>query len=106
MTSSLLGKCEVYTILDKVATDQTEFVLFNTKSYIHENLLFYFCCCPDLGSEGAKQIRKVRIIFISHNFHVRKEYELQHPKPDLATLYFTTTTITTCFFLKYFLFNK
>jgi hypothetical protein len=50
----LLGKLEVYAILDKVATDQTEFVLFNTKSYVCENSLFYFCRCPDPVSEGVK----------------------------------------------------
>ncbi len=30
--------------------------------------------------------QKVQSIFISHNFHVRKEYDLHHPKPDLASL--------------------
>jgi hypothetical protein len=53
-TSGLLGKLEVYAILDKVATDQTEFVSFNTKSYVCENSLFYFCHCPDLVSGGVK----------------------------------------------------
>jgi hypothetical protein len=61
-----MGKLKVYAILDKVATDQTEFVLFYTKSYICENSLFYFCLCtdpvlegakhPDLVSEGARHI--------------------------------------------------
>jgi hypothetical protein len=42
---------------------------------------------------------KVQSIFISHIFHVRIEYDLHHPKPDLATLDGTaTTTINTCFF--------
>jgi hypothetical protein len=50
----LLGKNEVYTILDKVATDQTEFVLFDTNSYVCKNSIFYFCHCPDLVFEGAK----------------------------------------------------
>ncbi len=48
----------------------------------------------------------VQSIFASHNFHVRKEYALHRPKPDLPTLDGTTTTINTCFFLKYFLFTK
>jgi hypothetical protein len=62
----VLGKLEVYAILDKVATDQTEFVLFDTKPYVCENSLFYFCRCldpvlegakhPDLVSEGVKYI--------------------------------------------------
>ncbi len=42
-TNLLLGKLEVYAILDKVATDQTEYILFNNKSYICENSLFYVC---------------------------------------------------------------
>ncbi len=50
----MLDKLEVYAILDKVATDQTELVLFYTKSYVCENSLFYFCRCPDLVLEGAK----------------------------------------------------
>jgi hypothetical protein len=33
---------------------------------------------------------------------VRKEYDLHHLKPYLATSDVTTTTINTCFFLKYF----
>ena len=51
-TSSLLGKIEVYAILDKMATDQAEFILFNTKSYECENLLLFFCCCLDPVLEG------------------------------------------------------
>jgi hypothetical protein len=101
-TSSLLGKIEVYAILDKMATDQAEFILFDTKSYICENSLFYFCPCLDPVSEGVGSTRiqfwKVQSIFISHNFHVRKEYDLHHPKPDLAILDGTTTTINSCFF--------
>ncbi len=50
----MLGKLEVCAILDKVATDQTEFILFHTKSYICENSLFYFCRCLDPVLEGAK----------------------------------------------------
>ncbi len=50
----LLGNLEVYAVLDMVSTDQTEFVLFNTKSYICENLLFYICRCIDPVLEGAK----------------------------------------------------
>jgi hypothetical protein len=47
-TRSLLGKFEVYASLDKVATDHTEFVLFNTKSYVCENFFLaiariWFC---------------------------------------------------------------
>jgi hypothetical protein len=53
-TSLLLGKLEVYNILDKVASDQTEFILFYTKSYVCENSLFYFCCCLDPDLDGAK----------------------------------------------------
>jgi hypothetical protein len=45
-----------YAILDKVATDQTEFISFTSKSYISENSLFYFCHCPDPVLEGAKHI--------------------------------------------------
>ncbi len=55
----MLGKLEVYAILDKVATDQTEFVLFNTKSYICENSLFYVFHCLDLVSEGVKHLDPV-----------------------------------------------
>ncbi len=40
---------------------------------------------------------KVQSIFIPHNFHVRKEYDLHHPKPDLASLDGKSTTINTCF---------
>jgi hypothetical protein len=39
--------------------------------------------------------RRVQSIFISHNAHVRKEYDSHHPKPDLATSDGTTTTINT-----------
>ncbi len=48
------------------------------------------------------QFLKVQSIFISHNFYVRREYDLHHPKPDLASLDGTTSTIDTWFFLKYF----
>ncbi len=50
--------------------------------------------------------QKVQSIFIFHNFYVKKEYDLHHLKPDLATLDGTTTTISKCFILKYFLFTK
>ena len=55
----MLGKLEVYAILDKVATDQTEFVLFNAESYVCENSLFYFCRCMDPVLEGAKHLDPV-----------------------------------------------
>jgi hypothetical protein len=58
-TSWLLGKLEVYALLDKVVTDQTEFVLFNTKSYVCKNSLFYFCRCLDPVLEGAKHLDPV-----------------------------------------------
>jgi hypothetical protein len=49
-TSSLLGKPEVYAIQDKVAIDQTEFVLFNTKSYV----IILFFQLPGSGFERCK----------------------------------------------------
>jgi hypothetical protein len=64
--SLLLGKLQVYAILDNKVTDQAEFALFHTKSYVCENSFFYFCHCldpvlegakyPDLALEGAKHI--------------------------------------------------
>jgi hypothetical protein len=53
-TSSLLGKLEVYAILDNKVTDKAELVLYYTKSYVCENSLFFFCRCPDPVLEGAK----------------------------------------------------
>ncbi len=97
----MLGTFEAYTILDKVATDKTEFFLFNTKSYVCENSLFIFFCCLDWVLEGAKHpypVLEGANQFISQNFHVRKEYDSFHSKPDLATLDGMTTIINTCFF--------
>jgi hypothetical protein len=48
--------------------------------------------------------REVQSIFISQNFHVRKEYDSHHPKPDLATLDGMSTTINTCFFKVFFIY--
>ncbi len=31
------------------------------------------------------QFRRVQSVFISHNFHVRKEYDLHHPKSPPAS---------------------
>ncbi len=45
--------------------------------------------------------QKVQSIFISHNFHLRKEYDSHHPKPDLATSDGMTSTINTCFLIKF-----
>jgi hypothetical protein len=53
-TSLLLGKLEDSAILNKLTTDQTKFVLFNTKSYVCENSLFYFFRFPDPVLEGKK----------------------------------------------------
>jgi hypothetical protein len=50
----LLSKLDMYAILDKVATDQTEFIIFNSNFYICEHSLFYFCCCLNPVLEGAK----------------------------------------------------
>jgi hypothetical protein len=48
----------------------------------------------------------VQSIFISHNFHVRKEYDLRHPKLPLASLDGATTNYyNSClFFPTYFYF--
>jgi hypothetical protein len=108
--SWFLGKLEVYAILDKVATDHTEFILFlilsptYVKSYhsIFVNAWIWFWKMQST----LIRFRNVRSTFISHNFHVRKEYDLHHLKPDLASLDGMTTTINICFFLKYFLFTK
>ncbi len=56
----------------------------------------------------STQIRfwMMQSIFISHNFHVRKEKNLHHPKPDLATLDGSTTTIKACILSQVFLFTK
>jgi hypothetical protein len=100
-TSLLMGKLEVNAILDKSATDQTEFILFNTKSYVCENSFSIFAVARIwFRKVQSKRIRiwKVQSIFISHNFHVRKEYDLHHPKPDLATFNATTTTVYIFFF--------
>ncbi len=50
------------------------------------------------------QFWKVQSIFISHIFHVRKEYDLHHPKLALASLDGATTNYyNRCvFFPKYF----
>ncbi len=55
----MLGKLEVYAVLDKVATDQTEFVLFDTKPYLCENSLFFYCHCLDPVLEGTKHLDPV-----------------------------------------------
>jgi hypothetical protein len=90
-----MGKLEVYAILDKVANDQTEFILFYTKSFVCENSKCFFAI-------AWIRFQVVQSIFVCHNFHVRKECNLHHPKLDLATFDGTTTTTNTCFFLNFF----
>jgi hypothetical protein len=96
LTSLLLGKLEVDAIPANKATDQTEFL--------------YFILCPMYAKTHYwirfwkvqnTRIRfwKVQSIFISHNHHVKKEYDSHLPKPDLATLDGMTTTINIFFFL-------
>jgi hypothetical protein len=107
-TSSLLGKLEVYAILDNKATDQTELILFKlSPTYVETHHSIFAVLWIQFWKVQSTWIRfqKVQRIFFSHNFHVRKEYYLHHPKPDLANLDGTATTIYICF-LKYFLFTK
>ncbi len=47
--------------------------------YVCKNSLCYFLCCLD-------PVQKVQSIFISHNFHLRKEYDPHHLKPPPASL--------------------
>jgi hypothetical protein len=97
-TSLLLGKLEVYAILDWLLIKLNLFYLILSPTLMKTHYSIF----------AVAQIRfwNVQSIFISHYFHVRKKYDLHHPKPDLATSDGTTTTINTCFFIKYFLFTK
>jgi hypothetical protein len=92
-----------------LATDKTEIILFYTISYLCENSLFYFCCYPDPVLEGAKHpdlvSKGMKHIHFSQ-FSSEKKYDLQHPKPDLASLDGTTSTVNICLFSIIFLFTK
>ncbi len=62
-TSSLLGKLEVYTILDKMATDQTEFVYLKiSPTYVKtHNSIFAFARIRFQKVQSTQiQFRKVR----------------------------------------------
>jgi hypothetical protein len=94
-TSLLLSKLEVYTILDNKATDQTEFAyLILSPKYVKTHYSSFAIAQIWFWKVQSTSIWfwQVQSIFISHNFHVRKEYESHHPKQDLATLDDTTTT--------------
>ncbi len=97
----MLGKLEVYAILDNKATDQTEFVYsILSPRYVKTHYSIFVVARIRFWKVQSTRIRfwKVRSIFISHNFCVRKEYDSHLPKPDLATLDGMTTTINICFF--------
>ncbi len=106
-TSWFLGELEVYAILDKVATDHMVFFILSP-TYVKSYHSFFADARIWFRKMQSTLIRfwNVQSTLISHNFHVRKEYDLHHLKPDLASLDGTTTTINICFFLKYFLFTK
>jgi hypothetical protein len=53
-TSSLLGKLEVYAILENDATNQTELAYLILSPMYVKTHYSIFCRCPDPVSEGAK----------------------------------------------------
>ncbi len=102
----MLGKLEVYVILDNKATDQTEFVyLILGPTYVKTHYSIFAVARIWFWKVQSTQIWfwKMQSIFTSHNFHVRKEYDLHLPKPDLATLDGMTTTIN-IFFLVFLIY--
>ncbi len=111
----MLGKLQVYADLNKLVAG----LLFWTSWLLIKLNSFYSILSPTYVKTHYSifaiariqfqkvqstriQLWKVQRIFISHNFHVRKGYDLHHLKPDLATWEGTTTTINTCFFLTIF----
>jgi hypothetical protein len=107
-TNLFLGKLEVYTILDNKATDQTEFIyLILSPTYVKTHYSIFAVALIRFWKVRSTRIqfKKVQSIFISHYFHVKKEYNSHLPKPDLATLNGMTTTINICFFfLSFFIY--
>jgi hypothetical protein len=105
-TSSLLGRLEV--TLFRLLIKLNSYHLIPSPTYVKTNYSIFAVARIRFRKVQSTRIRfrKVQSIYISHIFHVRKEYDLHLLKPDLANLNGMTTTINnTCFFLKYFLFT-